>query len=161
VADVPVGERSALTGAARLIGTSTLLVWPPVTTSANTGPRGQRRGVGFGILLYIVTLGLYGWYWVFKTQEEMKQHTGDGLGGVLGLVIWILISPVSAFVIPSEVGKMYRNAGLEPPMTGWTGLWLFPGAILIIPAIVWFVKVQRALNRYWDDAAPAAEPATA
>jgi hypothetical protein len=29
-------------------------------------------------------------------------------------------------------------------------LWLFPGAILIIPAIVWFVKVQGALNRYWN-----------
>jgi hypothetical protein len=127
---------------------------------ANTGPLGRPRGVGFGILLYIVTLGLYGWYWVFKTQEEMKQHTGDGLGGVLGLVIWILISPVSAFVIPSEVGKMYRRAGREAPMTGWTGLWLFPGAILIIPAIVWFVKIQRALNRYWESAPPVAEPAT-
>ena len=74
--------------------------------SANTGPRGQRRGVGFGILLYVVTLGLYGWYWAFKTQEEMKQHTGEGLGGVLGLVIWILIAPVSGFVIPSEVGDV-------------------------------------------------------
>jgi hypothetical protein len=38
-------------------------------------------------------------------------------------------------------------------MTGWTGLWLFPGAI--VPAIVWFVKVQRALNRYWERKAPA------
>jgi hypothetical protein len=44
---------------------------------------------------------------------------------------------------------MYKKDGQEPPMTGWTGLWLFPGAILIIPAIVWFVKVQGALNRYW------------
>ena len=127
--------------------------------SANTGPLGRHRGVGFGILMYIITLGLYGWYWVFKTQEEMKQHTGEGLGGVLGLVIWILISPVSAFVIPSEVGKMYRGAGREPPMTGWTGLWLFPGAVLIIPAIVWFVKIQRALNRYWESAAQVTEPA--
>jgi hypothetical protein len=131
-----------------------------VSLSANTGPLGRPRGVGFGILLYIVTLGLYGWYWVFKTQEEMKQHTGDGLGGVLGLVIWILISPVSAFVIPSEVGKMYRRAGREAPMTGWTGLWLFPGAILIIPAIVWYVKIQRALNTYWESAPAVTEPAT-
>jgi hypothetical protein len=117
--------------------------------------------VGFGILLFIITIGFYGWYWAFKTQEEMKQHTGDGLGGVLGLVIWILINPVSAFVIPSEVGKMFEGAGREPPMTGWTGLWLFPGGILIIPAIVWFVKVQGALNRYWGDAAQATVPATA
>jgi hypothetical protein len=117
--------------------------------SVNTGPLGQPRGVGFGILLFIVTIGLYSWYWVFKTQEEMKQHTRDGLGGVLGLVIWILIGAVSAFVIPSEVGKMYKKDGQEAPVTGWTGLWLFPGGILIIPAIVWFVKVQGALNRYW------------
>jgi hypothetical protein len=27
----------------------------------------------------------------FKTQEEMKQHAREGLGGVLGLVIWIVI----------------------------------------------------------------------
>jgi hypothetical protein len=61
-----------------------------------------------------------------------------------------LIQPVMAFVIPSEIGKMYRKDGREPPMSGWTGLWLFPGAILIIPAIVWFVKVQGALNDYWE-----------
>jgi hypothetical protein len=120
-----------------------------MSTSRNTGPLGSPRGIGFGILLFIVTIGFYSWYWVFKTQEETKQHSGEGVGGVIGLVIWILLSVVSAFVIPSEVGKMYKRDGQEPPVTGWTGLWLFPGAILIIPAIVWFVKVQGALNRYW------------
>ena len=125
----------------------------------NTGPLGNRRGVGFGILMVIVTLGFYSWYWVFKTQEEMKQHTGDGLGGVLGLVIWILLGAVSAFVIPSEVGKMYRKDGREPPITGWTGLWLFPFGVFLIPAIVWFVKVQGALNQYWESKGSAASPA--
>ena len=119
------------------------------TNSGNTGPLGHPRGVGFGILLFIITLGFYSWYWVYKTEEEMKQHTGDGLGGVLGLVVWIVIGAVSAFVIPSEIGRMYQKDGQHPPVTGWTGLWLFPGAILIIPAIVWFVKVQGALNTYW------------
>jgi hypothetical protein len=99
-----------------------------------------------------VTFGVYGLYWVFKTQEETKRHTGEGLGGVVGLVVWLLVNAVSAFVIPSEIGAMYRRAGREPPLTGWTGLWLFPGAILIVPAIVWFVLVQRALNRYWEAA---------
>jgi hypothetical protein len=117
---------------------------------ANAGPLGRPRGIGFGILLFIVTLGFYGWYWAFKTQEEMKQHTGEGIGGVIGLVIWILIAAVSAFVIPSEVGRMYGKDGREAPVTGWTGLWLFPFAFLIIPAIVWFVKVQGSLNAYWE-----------
>ena len=120
-----------------------------VRFAANPGSRGHRRGVGLGILLFVITFGFYGWYWVYKTQEEMKQHTGEGLGGVLGLVIWILISPVSAFVIPSEVGRMYTRDGQLPPVTGWTGLWLFPFGFLVIPAIVWFVKVQGSLNRYW------------
>jgi uncharacterized BrkB/YihY/UPF0761 family membrane protein len=119
-------------------------------SSGNTGPLGNRRGVGFGILMFIVTLGFYSWYWVFKTQEEVKEHSGQGVGGVLGLVIWILLNPVSAFVIPSEIGAMYRKDGRESPVTGWTGLWLFPFGFLIVTAIVWFVKVQGALNDYWE-----------
>lgn len=123
------------------------------TPASSTGPLGRKRGIGFGILLFVVTFGLYGWYWVYKTQEEMRQHTGDGLGGVLGLVVWLLIGAVSAFVIPSEVGRMYARDGRHPPVTGWTGLWLFPFGVLVVPAIVWFVKVQGALNRYWESKA--------
>ena len=129
------------------------------TDTGNTGPLGLPRGIGFGILLFIITLGFYAWYWFYKSAEEMKQHTGAGIGGVLSLVIWIVVSPVMAFVIPSEVGNMYKKDGQQPPVTGWTGLWLFPFGILIIPAIVWFVKVQGALNRYWESKAPAAAPA--
>ncbi len=127
-----------------------------MSVSASAGPVGRPRGIGFGILLFIVTLGFYGWYWVFKTEEEMKQHTGDGIGGILALVIWILLSPVMAFVIPAEIDNMYKKDGQRPPVTGWTGLWLFPFGVFIIPAIVWFVKVQEALNRYWEGKAPEA-----
>jgi hypothetical protein len=126
--------------------------------SGNTGPLGQPRGIGFGILLFIVTIGFYGWYWAFKTHEEIRQHSGEGVGGVLGLVIWILIGFVSAFLIPSEVGKMHAKDRREPPVNGWTGLWLVPGIILIVPAIVWFAKVQGALNRYWEAKAVAPAP---
>jgi hypothetical protein len=118
--------------------------------TGNTGPLGQHRGIGFGIVLFIITFGFYGWWWVFKTQEETKQHTGQGLGGVLGLVVWILAGFISAFVIPSEIGNMYKRDGREPPVSGWTGLWLVPFGILIVPAIIWFVKVQGALNEYWS-----------
>ncbi len=136
------------------------------TPATNTGPLGQPRGIGFAILLYIITIGIYGWYWVYKTMEEMKRHTGEGLGGVLSLVVWILLGPVMAFVIPSEVGRMYRRDGREAPMSGWTGLWLFPFGIFLIPAIVWFVKIQGALNRYWESkttvgSLPMSEPGVA
>ena len=130
------------------------------TSEESTGPLGSPRGVGFGILLFIVTFGFYGWYWVYKTQEEMKRHTGDGLGGVLGLVVWILVGAVSAFVIPSEIGNMYAKDGRPKPVTGWTGLWLVPFGIFIIPAFVWFVKCQGSLSRYWESkrADPSALP---
>jgi hypothetical protein len=117
--------------------------------SGNFGPVGQARGIGVTMLLNIVTLGFYSFYWAYKTHEEVKIHSGEGLGGVVGLVVWILISPVSAFVIPAEIGKMYQKEGAEPPINGWTGLWLIPFGIFLIPAIVWFVKVQGALNSHW------------
>jgi len=129
------------------------------TPSGNTGPLGQRRGILFVLLISLITLGIYTIYWAYKTHEEMKRHTGDGLGGVLGLVVWIIVSPVSAFVIPSEISKMYAGAGRTSPVSGWTGLWFFPFGFLLIPLIVWFVKVQGALNRYWESAETAAPPA--
>ena len=130
-----------------------------VSALQNTDPLGQPRGIAFGVLLFVVTLGFYGWYWAFKTHEELKQHTGDGLGGVLGLVVWVLASFISVFVIPSEVGKMYGRDGREPPVNGWTGLWVIPFGIFIIPAIVWFAKVQGALNRYWEERGATAHAA--
>jgi amino acid transporter len=114
---------------------------------ANTGPIGETRSIGLSILWFIITLGIYGIYWIYKTMEEMKRHTGQGIGGVLGLVIWLVIGIVMWFVTPSEVGQMYKRDGREPPVSGVTGLWwLLP----LVGAIVWFVKTQGALNRYWE-----------
>jgi amino acid transporter len=130
------------------------------THTGNTGPLGQPRGIGFGILMFIVTLGIYSLYWVFKTQDEVKEHSGQGVGGVLGLVIYIVVSIVSWFLIPSEVAKMFKQDGREAPFTGWTGLWLL---LPIIGAFVWFIKIQGALNQYWESKADvtAASPAPA
>jgi len=125
------------------------------TQPGNTGPLGQQRGIGFAILMAIITLGIYTFYWVFKTQEEVKEHSDQGVGGVLGLVVYIVVNAVTWFLVPSEVGKMYRQDGREAPFSGWTGLWLF---LPIIGAFVWFIKIQGALNRYWESKAGAAAP---
>jgi hypothetical protein len=118
--------------------------------ASTTGPLGHPRGIAFAIVLAIVTLSIYTFYWVFKTQDEVKVHSGIGVGGVLGLVIYIVVSPVTWFVIPSEVGKMYQADGREAPFTGWTGLWML---LPIVGIFVWFIKVQGALNRYWESKA--------
>ena len=112
------------------------------------GPVGQTRSIGLCILWAILTLGIYTFIWTYKTQDEIKRYSGNGVGGVLGLVIYIVISPVTYFVVPSETRYMYENLdGGRSPVRGLTGLWFL---LPLIGNIVWFVKVQGALNRYWE-----------
>jgi hypothetical protein len=94
-------------------------------TGAARGPIGETRSIGLSILWFILTIGIYGFYWVYKTHEEIKRYSGNGIGGVLGLVIYILISPVTFFVIPSEVRYMYEDLdGGQSPVRGIHGLWI-------------------------------------
>ncbi len=119
------------------------------------GPVGNTRSIPLSILWAILTLGIYTFIWVYRTQEEIKRYSGNGVGGVLGLVIWWLISPVTYFVVPSEVRYMYEDLdGGTSPVRGTTGLWIL---LPIAGPFVWFFKVQGALNRYWESkgAAPA------
>jgi Na+/proline symporter len=133
--------------------------------SKNTGPLGKNRGVVFVILISILTLGIYYLYWVYKSHEEIKEHSDQGIGGVLGLVIAILLGFVIPFVLPSEIRKMYERDGRESRVSGWTGLWATLGILILVGPIIWFVKVQGALNRYWHlkrgEAEPGGEPAPA
>jgi amino acid transporter len=118
-----------------------------MTVDAQRGPIGETRSVGLSILWFILTLGIYGIYWVYKTQEEVKRYSGNGVGGVLGLVIYIVLAPVTFFIVPSEVRFMYEDLdGGHSPVRGTTGLWIL---LPLVGHIVWFVKVQRALNAYW------------
>ena len=37
----------------------------PAASGPNSGPLGEERGVGFAIVMWIVTLGIYGLYWLY------------------------------------------------------------------------------------------------
>jgi hypothetical protein len=111
-----------------------------------TGPLGRIRPTGIAILLCIVTLGIYTLVYYFKTHEEMKRHSGDGVGGVLALIIALIFGIASPFLLSSEVGKLYERAGRAKPVSGVTGLWLL---LPIAGPFVWFVKTNGALNAYW------------
>jgi hypothetical protein len=112
------------------------------------GPVGNTRSIGLSILWAILTLGIYTFVWTYKTHEEIKRYSANGVGGVIGFVIYFLLSPVTFFIVPSEVRYMYEDLdGQASPVRGLTGLWIL---LPLIGNIVWFVKVQGALNRYWQ-----------
>ena len=121
----------------------------PAGYAPTTGPIGQVRSTGMCILLAIVTLGIYTLVWYFKVHEEMKKHTGDGLGGALALVLALFVGFASPYLASMEVGNMQERAGRPKTVSGATGLWYFPGIFLIVGPIVWFVKTNNALNEYW------------
>ncbi|MDI6910041.1 DUF4234 domain-containing protein [Nocardioides sp.] len=114
------------------------------------GPIGEVRSTGTCILLSIVTLGIYSWYWYYKTHDEMKRHSGEGIGGGIALLLAIFVSIVMPFLSSNEVGKLYERRGQQAPVTAATGLWfLLLGWLFLVGAIVWFVKTNNALNEYW------------
>ncbi|GAB3781969.1 DUF4234 domain-containing protein [Nocardioides ungokensis] len=117
---------------------------------AVAAPVGEVRATGTCILLTVVTLGFYTWYWYYKTHEEMKQHTGTGIGGPVALILAILVGVVMPFFSSHEVGGLYERRGEARPVSAVTGLWaLLLGWFFFVGLIVWFVKTNGALNDYW------------
>ena len=120
----------------------------PTASATERGRVGNTRSIGLSILWAILTLGIYTFIWTYKTQDEIKRYSGNGVGGVLGLVIYILIAPVTYFIVPSEVRYMYEDLdGGQSPVRGIYGLWFL---LPLIGSLIWFIQVQGALNRYWQ-----------
>lgn len=114
------------------------------------GPIGKVRSTWAVIGLSIITFGIYGLFYYFTTYEEMKQHSGEGLGGVLGLVLAIFTGGlVTVFALPNEVGNLYARQGRARPVSATTGLWVLLGSLILVGPLVWLVKTNGALNAYW------------
>lgn len=109
-------------------------------------PLGKPRGPLVVLLLSIVTIGIYGLYWQYAVFKEMKEYSGEGMGGGLGLLFAILLGIVNVFMMPAEVGGLYAREGRERPVTGVTGFWVF---LPIIGGLIWLFKTQGRLNDFW------------
>jgi hypothetical protein len=117
----------------------------PATTGAR--PLGKPRGWVVVFLLTLVTLGIYGLVWQYKTFQEMQDYSGEGIGGVVGLVLAIFLGFVNWFLMPAEVGNLYAAEGQEKPVSGITGLWnLLP----LVGFFIWLAKTQNALTAFWE-----------
>ncbi|HET6154374.1 MAG TPA: DUF4234 domain-containing protein [Marmoricola sp.] len=119
---------------------------PAYGAPAGGGPVGQIRSTGMSMLLFIVTFSIYGYVWYFKTGEERKQYSGNGLGGGLSLLIGFFVSPVMLFLVPAEIGNLQAQYGQQKTVSGPTGFWVL---IPLVGSIIWFVKVNGALNEFW------------
>jgi hypothetical protein len=128
-------------------------------------PLGEVRGVGSVILLTMVTFGIYGVYWNYKTFDELHRHRGEGVTGGVGVLLALVCA--SPFVLGSYIKKAYEDADYEPTVSAATGLWFMPGFLLLgLGPIVYLAKVQGALNNLWTalrggraEAPAVAEPA--
>jgi hypothetical protein len=107
------------------------------------------RGTGLQMLLFVVTFGIWGYVYLFQTHEELRRHTGHGIGGVVALVVALVAWPAAPFLLSHEVGQLYERSGGRKPVSALTGLWFFPGVFLLIGPIIWFALTNRALSEHW------------
>jgi Domain of unknown function (DUF4234) len=114
------------------------------------GPVGTVRSTWAVIGLSIITFGIYSLYYYFATHEEMKQHSGEGVGGAVGLVIALFTAGlVTPFLLPNEVGNLYARQRRPRPVSATTGLWVLLGSFIVVGPLVWLIKTNGALNAYW------------
>jgi hypothetical protein len=90
------------------------------------GSLGRRHSGSEG--LAIVTLGIYSLVWYYQVHDEMKRHTGDGLGGPVALLLAFFIGIVAPFLTAAELGGMYERRGEVKPVSAVTALWYFPAS---------------------------------
>ena len=107
------------------------------------------------LALSIVTLGIYGLYWQYAMFKEMKEHSGNGLGGGLGLLLTFITGGlVGLLLIPNEIGSLYTAKGQEAPVSWMTAFWVL---IPLVGGIIYLVKVQDRMNDYWGSIPPLTE----
>lgn len=112
----------------------------PATTAS---PLGKPEKIGMQVLLSVVTFGLYGIYWAYKSHDEINRHTGTGISGLVGVLIYVFVGIVTLFLLPLEIKRMYEADGRQSPVSATTAFWV------LLFGIPWYVKCQSALNEFW------------
>jgi uncharacterized membrane protein len=114
-----------------------------------------------GVLgLTLITLGIYGLYWYYKANEEIKNFTKDEtISPVRSLMAfifgWLIIVPpfIAAYNTAKHVQEMEQGAGVQQQIEPALAV-----IFLILISIVIGLYVQEHLNRVWDKEAGQQEP---
>ena len=118
--------------------------------SGRLRPLGRERSGVLVVLLSLITLGIYWLVYVYKTHSEIRQHSGLGLGGGVGLLIAIFLGFLTPFLLGHDVQRARLASGLPPRVSWLTGFWTL---IPLLGLFIFAVRVQNALNEYWAAAA--------
>ncbi len=102
----------------------------------------KRRELSRQVVLFIITLGIYGIYWLYVTNREMIEHLGrDESPGKWTLLAFIPIANVFAY---------WRHAAwLDETSQGRYQQLLVFLAWMVFAPIVWFLT-QTELNKLAD-----------
>ncbi len=114
-----------------------------------------------GVLgLTLITLGIYGLYWYYKANEEIKNFTKDEtISPVRSLRAfifgWLIIVPpfIAAYNTAKHVQEMEQRAGVQQQIEPALAV-----IFLIVISIVIGLYVQEHLNRVWDKTAGRQAP---
>jgi hypothetical protein len=98
------------------------------------------------ILLSIITFGIYFIWWNYRVFTDLKEYSGQGIGGGIALILALFVGFVNPFILCSEISNIYRAEGQEPPVSTATGAWIL---LPLVGFIIWAVKAQGAMNDLW------------
>jgi uncharacterized membrane protein len=114
-----------------------------------------------GVLgLTLITLGIYGLYWYYKVNEEIKAFTNDEtISPVRSLMAfifgWLIIVPpfIAIYNTAKHVRDMEERVGVQQQIEPALAV-----IFMLLLSIVIGLYVQEHLNRVWDKAAGTQAP---
>jgi hypothetical protein len=126
-----------------------------VTIEGQTYVRRNPLGV---LGLSVITLGIYGLYWYYKVNDEIRRfERDDSISPVRSLMAlmfgWIIIVPpfIAVWNTANHVQRMQQRIGVQQEISPALTI-----VLLLAVAIALGIYVQEHLNRVWDRAAGVA-----
>jgi hypothetical protein len=109
-----------------------------------------------GVLgLSVITLGIYGFYWYYQINDEIRRfEKDDTISPVRSLMAilfgWLIIVPpfIAVWNTANHVLKMQERVGVQGPISPALTV-----ILLLAVSIAVGIYVQEHLNRVWDKAA--------
>lgn len=126
------------------------------------GAEGKVRSFGVGLMLTIVTLGIYYYCWYYFVNDELKDvgidrddqslaQSSPAMSVTAVLVGGILVIPslLSVYNYGQRIRRAQRLTGVDEarqinPVSAF--LLLFPGGLLIVPAFIHYWYVTKHQN---------------